>query len=121
MLKVLIIDWTLDVNSLSTELKKLYNTYISNREKSSHFNKIKHLLHKRPTIYVKRCREFCKNVKYVSFREDQMKFIVRPTYNKKRMELGAFSNFDEALQCLKEFIELVNEEEKCESVNQINN
>ena len=105
-MRTLLIDENFDVTKLHPSLHTLYNMYMKGVVSRSTFKKLLHLKSKNLELFIERCKQLCKGVKFDNFRQDRKKFEVRITHNGKKVSLGTFDDFDDAVDVLKQFIEL---------------
>lgn len=105
-MRVLLIDRNLNINSLDEELQNLYRHYKKVYESKSIFEKIVHLKVKNLQLYLQKCIDLAKSVKFISFRKDRQVFQVRVSYLKKKIYLGQYASFDDACDALNEWFKL---------------
>jgi hypothetical protein len=103
----LVISDELIVNSLSSELKKVYDRYIDSLTLRTEFDELRSKFLSRQMSqvwYNSKCVELTKKVKHMTFDLRRGHFIIRPTIDKKRTYLGASNNFDEACGFMSEYL-----------------
>lgn len=113
----LVISDELILSSLSPELRKVYDTYTNSLKERTAFDELLAKLNSNRMSrvwYDDECMKLCKTVKNMTYDKRRGHFNVRPTIDKKRVYLGASSNFDEACSFISEYIK---ERMKLESVN----
>lgn len=104
-MRTLIIDESFNPSQLTPEFQKLYSYYLNAKDRCSEFKNILHLKLKNTQLFIQKCIELCKSIKCLSFRKDKLRFEIRITRNKKRIYLGSYDDFDEALKCLRIYIQ----------------
>lgn len=102
----LVITDELQLESLSPELKRLYEMYQKILSKRTLYQTIRPFKDKRPSVYNEQCKRLAATVRYITYRVDRQCFDVRPTVNGKRVWLGSEKDFDNACWLLSEYLKL---------------
>lgn len=82
----------------------LLNKYNELVESRGAYEKIKHLKFAKPKVYAQKCKEICKSIKGVCFRENTGTFCVRLTINGKRKYLGEVDTPQDALDIIEMYL-----------------
>jgi hypothetical protein len=74
-------------------------------EKKSYYEKILHLKVKNVKAYIRECKQICAQMKGVDFVPKKLEFRVRISRGGKRVQLGMFETFDDALSILRMYVD----------------
>lgn len=105
-MKILLIDQQFSPLTLEQDLQTLYNLYLKACEKKTEFQKLLHLKAKNLQLFLDKCVQLTKDIRFISFRRDRQVFEVRLTRSKKRINLGQYVSFDDACDALNEWFKL---------------
>lgn len=107
---LLIINENTKVEDLPIELQALFKTYLRMQERKSEFEKLLQKYKGRivgKLSFDESCRNLAAQIKYVSYRKDKEVFEVRPRVAVgKYLFIGAYQNFDDACNDLKEYLKI---------------
>lgn len=104
-MRVLVIDENFDPKDLDEAGQNLFAAYKKALQQRSTFQKLLGIQHRHPDEFLKRCKQLAKSVTYISFRTGRKHFVVKPRVDGKLVYLGSSTDFDEATNMLKTYLE----------------